>query len=52
VPQAQGNFVWLPTGAETLAITEQFTAAGLVVRPFAETASESPSASRSLWRRS
>jgi histidinol-phosphate aminotransferase len=35
VPDAQGNFVWLPTGAETLDIAEQFTAAGLVVRPFA-----------------
>src|SRR6478609_5918448 len=35
VPAAQGNFVWLPTGAETLAIAEQFTEGGLVVRPFA-----------------
>ncbi|MGX1702030.1 histidinol-phosphate transaminase [Microbacterium sp. NPDC055357] len=35
VPQAQGNFVWLPAGDETLAIAEAFDAAGLIVRPFA-----------------
>ena len=35
VPQAQGNFVWLATGEQTLAIAEQFDAAGIIVRPFA-----------------
>ncbi|MET0812756.1 MAG: histidinol-phosphate transaminase [Microbacterium sp.] len=35
VPQAQGNFVWLPAGDETIAIAEAFEAAGLIVRPFA-----------------
>jgi histidinol-phosphate aminotransferase len=35
VPDAQGNFVWLSTGVETLEVAEQFAVAGLVVRPFA-----------------
>lgn len=35
VPDAQGNFVWLPAGDETLALAEAFDAAGLIVRPFA-----------------
>ena len=35
VPAAQGNFVWLPAGDETLEIAEAFEAAGLMVRPFA-----------------
>jgi histidinol-phosphate aminotransferase len=35
VPAAQGNFVWLPAGAETMAFAEAFDAAGLIVRPFA-----------------
>lgn len=35
VPQAQGNFVWLPAAEQTLAIAEAFEAAGLIVRPFA-----------------
>lgn len=35
VPDAQGNFVWLATGAETMAAAETFLQAGLVVRPFA-----------------
>jgi histidinol-phosphate aminotransferase len=35
VPQAQGNFVWLPTGDETMDAAAAFDAAGLVVRPFA-----------------
>jgi len=35
VPSAQGNFVWLPAGDETLEIAEAFEAAGLMVRPFA-----------------
>lgn len=35
VPEAQGNFVWLPTGAETTAVAEVFATGGLVVRAFA-----------------
>ncbi|GAA1922059.1 histidinol-phosphate transaminase [Microbacterium aoyamense] len=35
VPQAQGNFVWLPAGDETMSIAGEFEAAGLIVRPFA-----------------
>lgn len=35
IPEAQGNFVWLPAGRETLDLAEAFDAAGLVVRPFA-----------------
>ncbi|SDG52530.1 histidinol-phosphate transaminase [Microbacterium pygmaeum] len=35
VPDAQGNFLWLPTGAETLALAARFEEAGLIVRPFA-----------------
>jgi histidinol-phosphate aminotransferase len=35
VPQAQGNFVWLPGGDETMALAEAFDRAGLIVRPFA-----------------
>ncbi|MET0829842.1 MAG: histidinol-phosphate transaminase [Microbacterium sp.] len=35
VPAAQGNFVWLPGGDETLEIAEAFDGAGLIVRPFA-----------------
>ncbi|MGZ8804057.1 MAG: histidinol-phosphate transaminase [Microbacterium sp.] len=35
VPQAQGNFVWLPAGRETLDMAGAFDAAGLIVRPFA-----------------
>ncbi|WP_396667262.1 histidinol-phosphate transaminase [Microbacterium sp. R86528] len=35
VPDAQGNFVWLATGDETMAAAEAFEAAGLIVRPFA-----------------
>lgn len=34
VPSAQGNFVWLPLGAETLAFAEACDAAGVSVRPF------------------
>jgi histidinol-phosphate aminotransferase len=34
VPDAQGNFVWLPAGPRTAAYTEAFTAGGLAVRPF------------------
>lgn len=35
VPQAQGNFVWLPGGDETMALAEAFDRDGLIVRPFA-----------------
>lgn len=35
VPEAQGNFVWLATGEQTLAAAAAFEEAGLVVRPFA-----------------
>ena len=39
VPEAQGNFVWLPcpdeTGARALEVAAAFEAAGLIVRPFA-----------------
>nr|WP_307220460.1 histidinol-phosphate transaminase [Microbacterium sp. SORGH_AS_0888] len=35
VPEAQGNFVWLATGAETTAVAAEFEAAGLIVRGFA-----------------
>lgn len=35
IPDAQGNFVWLAAGEESLALAEAFDAAGLIVRPFA-----------------
>jgi histidinol-phosphate aminotransferase len=35
VPAAQGNFVWLPAGDDTMAIATAFEDAGLIVRPFA-----------------
>lgn len=35
VPDAQGNFVWLPTGRETLDLAAVFEAGGMIVRPFA-----------------
>ncbi|TQK18136.1 histidinol-phosphate aminotransferase [Microbacterium sp. SLBN-154] len=35
VPEAQGNFVWLPAHENTVAIAETFAKAGLIVRPFA-----------------
>ncbi len=34
VPEAQGNFVWLPTGAETAAAAAAFDAGGIIVRAF------------------
>lgn len=34
VPDAQGNFVWLATGARTDAVAATLEAAGVVVRPF------------------
>ncbi|WP_022907175.1 histidinol-phosphate transaminase [Curtobacterium sp. B18] len=35
VPDAQGNFVWLPTGAHTQHAAERFEQAGIIVRAFA-----------------
>ncbi|KHK95810.1 aminotransferase [Microbacterium mangrovi] len=35
IPDAQGNFVWLATGAETTAVAAVFDEAGLIVRAFA-----------------
>ena len=50
VPDAQGNFVWLPAGPRTAAYTEAFGAGGLAVRPFVAgdrpTGSGSPLANR------
>ncbi|WP_083528054.1 histidinol-phosphate transaminase [Curtobacterium ammoniigenes] len=34
VPAAQGNFVWLPTGADTARAADAFEEAGLMVRAF------------------
>jgi histidinol-phosphate aminotransferase len=34
VPQAQGNFVWLPAGERSLDAAAAFEAANLIVRPF------------------
>lgn len=35
IPDAQGNFVWLPAGEQSLEFAAAFEAAGLIVRPFA-----------------
>jgi histidinol-phosphate aminotransferase len=35
VPDAQGNFVWLPGGSQTHAYAATFTRAGVAVRPYA-----------------
>lgn len=35
VPDAQGNFVWLPTGERTAVAAEAFERAGIIVRAFA-----------------
>ncbi|BDV32361.1 histidinol-phosphate transaminase [Microbacterium terricola] len=35
VPEAQGNFVWLPAGEHAVDVAAAFDAGGLVVRPFA-----------------
>ncbi|MEZ5187239.1 MAG: histidinol-phosphate transaminase [Microbacterium sp.] len=35
VPDAQGNFVWLPAGERALEVAAAFEDAGLIVRPFA-----------------
>jgi histidinol-phosphate aminotransferase len=34
VPPAQGNFVWLPVGSDTLRVADVFDQAGVLVRPF------------------
>lgn len=34
VPPSQGNFVWLPTGADTMRVAGVFDEAGVLVRPF------------------
>jgi histidinol-phosphate aminotransferase len=34
VPDAQGNFVWLPAGDRAVEVAAAFEAAGLIVRPF------------------
>jgi histidinol-phosphate aminotransferase len=34
VPPAQGNFVWLPVGSDTLRVAAVFDQAGVLVRPF------------------
>ncbi|WP_460775281.1 histidinol-phosphate transaminase [Microbacterium sp. GXF7504] len=34
VPEAQGNFVWLPTGDETVAAAAAFDEGGIIVRAF------------------
>lgn len=36
VPQPHGNFVWLPTGASTVAAAETFARHGVVARPLGE----------------
>lgn len=35
VPNAQGNFVWLPAGDRALEVAAAFEEAGMIVRPFA-----------------
>ena len=35
VPDAQGNFVWIPAGPRTAEVAATFAEAGLVVRPYA-----------------
>ena len=35
VPDAQGNFIWLPAGPRTAEYDEAFARAGLIVRPYA-----------------
>jgi histidinol-phosphate aminotransferase len=35
VPDAQGNFVWLTTGAQTMESAEAFAVGGVMVRPYA-----------------
>src|SRR4051794_29799674 len=34
IPPSQGNFVWLPTGADTMRVSQVFDDAGVLVRPF------------------
>ncbi|SPT54451.1 Putative phenylalanine aminotransferase [Actinomyces bovis] len=35
VPDAQGNFFWLPVGEQATVLAKQFVAAGILARPFA-----------------
>lgn len=35
IPEAQGNFVWVPLGDDSLAFAEAFMQEGILVRPFA-----------------
>lgn len=35
IPEAQGNFVWLPTGERTAAVAEALEAGGIIARVFA-----------------
>jgi histidinol-phosphate aminotransferase len=35
IPQAQGNFVWLPLGEDTVEFAALAAEAGVMVRPFA-----------------
>ncbi|MCW2571438.1 MAG: histidinol-phosphate transaminase, partial [Frankiales bacterium] len=34
VPPSQGNFVWLPTGSDTMQVAQAFDDAGVLTRPF------------------
>ncbi|MCU1592297.1 MAG: pat [Frankiales bacterium] len=34
VPPSQGNFVWLPTGGDTMRVAQVFDEAGILTRPF------------------
>lgn len=36
VPEAQGNYVWLPTGSRTAAAAEVFDRGGVIVRPLGD----------------
>ena len=54
VPDAQGNFVWLPLGDRTVDFAAAAEEAGVMVRPFAGegarvSASASPRATTSCW---
>ncbi|MEB4614863.1 aminotransferase class I/II-fold pyridoxal phosphate-dependent enzyme, partial [Leucobacter sp. M11] len=34
IPEAQGNFVWLPVGEAAAELAERFLDAGILIRPF------------------
>jgi histidinol-phosphate aminotransferase len=34
VPPSQGNFVWLPTGTDTMRVSQVFDDVGVLTRPF------------------